>query len=320
MDKALEAAIGAIQKVYGETSIINMGDKPIVLDKAELIHSGSYKLDKALGGGYRKGRLFEIFGPESSGKTTLTLHAMAEAQKIAPVLYVDTENAFDPSYAEALGVNMSQLLISQPDFAEEAFEIIEALVSSGCISLFVLDSIAGLSPKAEMEGDSGAANVGLIARFMGQHLRKVKTLMKKTGTTGIYTNQIRHKIGNIGYGSNETTTGGNALKFFASARLDIRTIKRENEKGFNRVRVRAVKNRLTRPFQEAEFDIVFGRGIDANGEIFDDAVDRGIIEKSGSWYSYGEDRLGQGKANCLELLADNPELFNQIKEKVDAGV
>lgn len=318
-EKKITSAINAIQKVYGSTAIINMGEAPVVIDQSLLIDSGSIKLNEILGGGYRKGRIYEIFGPESSGKTTLALHAMVAAQKHGDVLYVDTENAFDPNYARSLGVDLTKLWVAQPDFAEEAFEIIEAMVATGEISMFVVDSVAGLSPKAEMEGEAGDSNMGLIARFMGQHLRKVKSHMKNTGSVAIYINQIRMKIGTL-YGSPETTTGGNALKFFSSVRIDVRTIKREIEKGYNRTRAKTVKNKLTTPFREAEFDIVFGKGIDRTSELLELAEAAGIVQRSGAWYAYGSDRLGQGKANTVQFLEENKEILDKIKGELNASV
>jgi len=313
-NKALEAALGQIERTYGKGSIMKLGENSVV--EIESISTGSLGLDIALGiGGLPRGRIIEIYGPESSGKTTLALHVAAEAQKAGGVCaFVDAEHALDPVYAKKLGVNVEDLLISQPDAGEQALEIADTLVRSGAVDVLVIDSVAALVPRAELEGDMGDSHVGLQARLMSQALRKLTSSISKSRTTVIFINQIRMKIG-VMYGSPETTSGGNALKFYASVRLDIRRIgqikEREDVVG-NQTRVKVVKNKVAPPFRVVEFDIMYGEGISYLGEIIDLGVKEGIIEKSGSWYSYGNERIGQGRENAKLYLRDNSKIAEEI--------
>ena len=318
--KALAAALGKIEKDFGKGSIMRLGDNNV--EKVEVIPSGSIGLDLALGvGGYPKGRIIEIYGPESSGKTTLAIHAIAEAQKMGGIAaIIDAEHAFDRFYAEKLGVDVDNLLISQPDNGEQALQIADQLISSAAVDIVVIDSVAALTPKAEIEGEMGDNKVGLQARLMSQALRKMTATISKTNTTCIFINQLREKIG-VMFGNPETTTGGNALKFYASVRLDIRkvtTLKDGDEMYGNHVRVKVIKNKVAPPFKKTEFDILFGEGISKTGEILDLAVDNNIIKKSGSWFSYGTSKLAQGRDATLDLLKDNPELCEEIEAKVKA--
>ncbi|MDD4107155.1 MAG: recombinase RecA [Prolixibacteraceae bacterium] len=316
--KALQLTLDKIEKSYGKGSIMRMGDQPI--ENIPAISSGSIALDVALGvGGYPKGRVVEIYGPESSGKTTLAIHAIAEAQKAGGIAaIVDAEHAFDPYYAKKLGVDIEELLISQPDNGEQALEIVDNLVRSGAIDIIVIDSVAALTPKAELEGEMGDSKMGLQARLMSQALRKLTANISKTKTCCIFINQLREKIG-IMFGNPETTTGGNALKFYASVRLDIRRIGQIKEgdevMGVN-VRVRVVKNKVAPPFRKAEFDIMYGEGISKSGEIIDIGVQHNIIKKSGSWFSYGDTKLGQGRETVRNLILDNPELAEELEAKI----
>jgi recombination protein RecA len=319
--KALQLTMEKIEKSYGKGSIMRLGDKPV--DDVAAISSGSIALDLALGiGGYPKGRVIEIFGPESSGKTTLAIHAIAEAQKQGGIAaIIDAEHAFDPGYATKLGVNINELLISQPDNGEQALEIADNLIRSGAIDIIVIDSVAALTPKAEIEGEMGDSKMGLQARLMSQALRKLTASISKTKTCCIFINQLREKIG-VMFGNPETTTGGNALKFYASVRLDIRKIgqlKDGEEVQGNHTRVKVVKNKIAPPFRKAEFDIIFGEGISKTGEIIDLGVELNIIKKSGSWFSYGETKLGQGRESVKALLIDNPELSEEIEKKIIAN-
>ena len=316
--KALQAAMAKIEKDFGKGSIMKLGDEKI--ENVEVIPTGSLALNAALGvGGYPKGRIIEIYGPESSGKTTLAIHAIAEAQKNGGIAaFIDAEHAFDRFYAAKLGVNVDELLISQPDNGEQALEIADQLIRSSAIDILVVDSVAALTPKAEIEGDMGDNKVGLQARRMSQALRKLTSSISKTNTTCIFINQLREKIG-IMFGNPETTTGGNALKFYASVRLDIRrvtTLKDGDTPIGNQVRVKVVKNKVAPPFRKAEFEITFGEGISRTGEIVDLGVDLGIIKKSGSWFSYGETRLGQGRDAVKKIIKDNPELSEEIEAKI----
>jgi len=316
--RVLNTVCERIEKEHGKGSIMRLGDST-KLD-IEVIPTGSLMLDWAIGvGGYPRGRIIEIFGPESSGKTTLAIHAIAEAQKLGGIAaYIDAEHAFDPIYAEKLGVDLNNLYISQPDYGEQALEIADALIRSGAIDVIVIDSVAALTPKAELEGEMGDAKLGLQARLMSQALRKLNANISKTKTCCIFTNQLREKIGVL-FGNPETTTGGNALKFYASVRLDIRKIAqiKEGEEAFGtRVKVKVVKNKLAPPFKSAEFDILFGEGISTIGEVIDIAVEKNIIKKSGTWYSYKDIKLGQGKDNVKSFLKDNPELFNELYKNV----
>lgn len=319
--KALQLTMDKIEKSYGKGSIMRLGDKPV--DDVAAISSGSIALDLALGiGGYPKGRVIEIFGPESSGKTTLAIHAIAEAQKQGGIAaIIDAEHAFDPGYATKLGVNINELLISQPDNGEQALEIADNLIRSGAIDIIVIDSVAALTPKAEIEGEMGDSKMGLQARLMSQALRKLTANISKTKTCCIFINQLREKIG-VMFGNPETTTGGNALKFYASVRVDIRKIgqlKDGEEVQGNHTRVKIVKNKIAPPFRKAEFDIIFGEGISKTGEIIDLGVELNIIKKSGSWFSYGETKLGQGRESVKALLIDNPELAEEIEKKIIAN-
>ena len=316
--KALQATIDKIEKDYGKGTIMKLGDQPQW--DVQVIPSGSVALDHALGiGGYPRGRIIEIYGPESSGKTTLAIHAIAQAQKQGGIAaMVDAEHAFDRSYAKALGVNLETLLISQPDNGEQALEIADNLIRSGAIDIVVIDSVAALTPKAEIEGEMGDNKVGLQARLMSQALRKLTANISKTNTRCIFINQLREKIG-VMFGNPETTTGGNALKFYASVRIDVRRttqLKDGDEALGNRTRVKVVKNKMAPPFKKAEFDIVFGEGISHVGEIVDLGVDYGIITKSGSWFSYGDQKLAQGREATKQLLRDNTELCDEIEAKI----
>ena len=318
--KALEAALGKIEKDFGKGSIMKLGEKTI--EEIEVIPTGSISLNYALGvGGYPKGRIIEIFGPESSGKTTLALHAIAEAQKNGGIAaFIDAEHAFDRFYAEKLGVNTAELFVSQPDNGEQALEIADQLIRSSAVDIVVVDSVAALTPKAEIEGDMGENKVGLQARLMSQALRKLTSTISKTNTTCIFINQLREKIG-VSFGNPETTTGGNALKFYSSVRLDIRkssSIKSGEEICGSLVKVEVVKNKVAPPFRKAEFEISFGEGISKVGEVFNLAVNMDIIKKSGSWFSYNETKLGQGAEVAKGILRDNPELLNELEDKVTA--
>ena len=316
--KALQAAMQKIEKDFGKGSIMKMGDEHV--EDIDVIPTGSLGLDIALGvGGYPKGRIIEIYGPESSGKTTLALHAIAEAQKLGGIAaFIDAEHAFDRFYANNLGVDTDNLLISQPDNGEQALQIADQLISSAAVDIIVIDSVAALTPKAEIEGDMGDNKVGLQARLMSQALRKMTSTISKTNTTCIFINQLREKIG-IMFGNPETTTGGNALKFYASVRIDVRpsTAIKDGEDVLGKLtKVKVVKNKVAPPFRKCEFDIMFGEGISKVGEILDIAVDKEIVKKSGSWFSYGESRLAQGRDAVLKLLKDNPELCEEIEAKV----
>ena len=316
--KALQATIAKIEKDYGKGTIMKMGDQPSL--EVSTIATGSIALDHALGiGGYPRGRVIEIYGPESSGKTTLAIHAIAECQKAGGVAaFIDAEHAFDRFYAEHLGVDIDNLYISQPDNGEQALEIADHLIRSSAIDIIVIDSVAALTPKKEIEGDMGDSSVGLQARLMSQALRKLTSTISKTKTTCIFINQLREKIG-VMFGNPETTTGGNALKFYASVRLDIRkvtTLKDGDQPIGNQVRVKVVKNKVAPPFRKAEFEITFGEGISKVGEIVDLGVEHEIIKKSGSWFSYGDSKLGQGRDATKTLLQDNPELCEEIEAKI----
>jgi recombination protein RecA len=316
--KALQLTMDKIEKGYGKGTIMRMGDK--VVEDVPSISSGSIALDVALGvGGYPRGRVTEIYGPESSGKTTLAIHAIAEAQKVGGIAaFIDAEHAFDRFYAEKLGVDIQNLLISQPDNGEQALEIADHLIRSGAIDIIVIDSVAALTPKAEIEGEMGDSKMGLQARLMSQALRKLAANINKTNTCCIFINQLREKIG-VMFGNPETTTGGNALKFYASVRVDIRRttqIKDGEEIKGNRTRVKIVKNKLAPPFRKAEFDIMYGEGISKAGEIIDLGVDFEVVKKSGSWFSYGDTKLGQGRDAVKQLIKDNPELFEELEKKI----
>lgn len=312
--KMLESALKSIDKAFGKGTLVRLGDKEV--EKIDSISTGSVGLDIALGiGGVPKGRIVEIYGPESSGKTTLTLHIIAECQKKGGVCaFVDAEHALDVKYAANLGVDVDNLYVSQPDFGEQALDIVETLAKSGAIDLVVVDSVAALTPKSEIEGDMGDQHVGLQARLMSQALRKLTGVVHKMGTTVIFINQIRMKIGQMGYGSPETTTGGNALKFYASVRLDIRriaTLKQNDESIGNRAKVKVVKNKVAPPFKVAEFDIMFGEGISKMGELVDYGVKLDIVDKSGSWFSYKDKKLGQGRENAKIYLKENPKVADE---------
>ena len=316
--KALQAAMDRIEKNFGKGSIMKLGDENI--QQIEVIPTGSLGLDVALGvGGYPRGRIIEIYGPESSGKTTLAIHAIAEAQKNGGIAaIIDAEHAFDRFYAQKLGVDVNSLLIAQPDNGEQALEIADQLISSAAVDLVIIDSVAALTPKAEIEGDMGDNKVGLQARLMSQALRKLTATISKTNTTCIFINQLREKIG-VMFGNPETTTGGNALKFYASVRIDIRKstpVKDGEEVLGHLTKVKIVKNKVAPPFRRAEFDIMFGEGISKVGEIIDLGVEHGIIKKSGSWFSYGETKLAQGRDAVKQLLADNPELAEELEAKI----
>ena len=321
--KALQLILDKMDKAYGKGTVMRMGDSAVD-DKIEVIPSGSLELDLALGvGGYPRGRVIEIYGPESSGKTTLAIHAIAEAQKAGGIAaFVDAEHAFDRFYAEKLGVDIGNLLISQPDNGEQALEIAEQLIRSSAIDIVVIDSVAALTPKAELEGDMGDSKMGLQARLMSQALRKLTAAINKTNTTCIFINQLRDKIG-VMFGNPETTTGGNALKFYASVRLDIRRIGQlkdgEEVKG-SQTRVKVVKNKVAPPFRKAEFDIMYGEGISRAGEIIDLGSDLGIVKKSGSWYSYNETKLGQGREAAKDMMRDNPELADELEQLIFAAL
>jgi recombination protein RecA len=319
--KALSAALGQIEKQFGKGAVMRMGDVSAVRD-IEAISTGSLGLDIALGiGGLPRGRVIEIYGPESSGKTTLTLQVIAEAQKLGgTAAFVDAEHALDPAYAEKLGVDVDELLVSQPDTGEQALEITDMLVRSASIDVVVVDSVAALTPKAEIEGDMGDSHMGLQARLMSQALRKLTGNIKRSNTMVIFINQIRMKIG-VMFGNPETTTGGNALKFYSSVRMDIRrigAIKKGDEITGNETRVKVVKNKLAPPFKKAEFQILYGEGISREAELIDLGVQHGFVEKSGAWYSYGEDRIGQGKDNVREFLKANPDIAADIENKLRA--
>ncbi len=318
--KALQLTLDKLDKTYGKGTVMKMGDKAV--EEVETISSGSLGLDLALGvGGYPRGRIIEIYGPESSGKTTLTLHAIAEAQKAGGIAaFIDAEHAFDRHYAEKLGVDIENLIISQPDNGEQALEIAENLIRSGAIDIVVIDSVAALTPKSEIEGEMGDSKMGLHARLMSQALRKLTGTISKTHCTVFFINQLREKIG-VMFGNPETTTGGNALKFYASVRLDIRRASQikdgENVVG-NRTKVKVVKNKVAPPFKTAEFDIMYGEGISKTGEILDLAVEFEVIKKAGSWFSYGETKLGQGRDAVKALIKDNPELADEVELKIKA--
>ena len=321
--KALQLVLDKMDKTYGKGTVMRMGDSAVD-EGIGVIPTGSLGLDIALGiGGYPRGRVIEIYGPESSGKTTLTLHAIAEAQKAGGLAaFIDAEHAFDRYYAEKLGVDVENLIISQPDNGEQALEIADNLIRSGAIDIIVIDSVAALTPKAEIEGEMGDSKMGLQARLMSQALRKLTGTINKTKCTCIFINQLREKIG-VMFGNPETTTGGNALKFYASVRLDIRRasqIKTGDEATGNHVRVKVVKNKVAPPFRQAEFDIMFGEGISKVGEILDVGVEKGIVQKSGSWYSYNDSKLGQGRDAVKDLLKDNPELSEELEEKIKEAI
>ncbi|OGT23418.1 MAG: recombinase RecA [Gammaproteobacteria bacterium RIFCSPLOWO2_02_FULL_38_11] len=315
--KALDAAISQIEKQFGKGSVMRLGDSAAV--KVETISTGSLALDAALGGGLPRGRVVEIYGPESSGKTTLTLQVIAECQKKGgAAAFIDAEHALDPIYAEKLGVNVSDLLISQPDTGEQALEITDMLVRSGGVDIVVIDSVAALTPKAEIEGEMGDSHMGLQARLMSQALRKLTGNIKRSNTLVVFINQIRMKIG-VMFGNPETTTGGNALKFYASVRLDIRrvgAIKKGEEVIGSETRVKVVKNKVAPPFRQAMFEILYGEGISREGEIIDLGVEHGIVEKSGAWYSFGKERIGQGKDNTRAYLKENPKIAKVIEDKI----
>jgi recombination protein RecA len=316
--KALELTLGKLEKTYGKGVVMKLGEK--VVEDIASIPTGSINLDLALGiGGYPRGRVIEIYGPESSGKTTLTIHAIAEVQKQGGVAaFIDAEHAFDSSYASALGVDVDNLYISQPDNGEQALEIADHLISSGAVDLVGIDSVAALTPKSEIEGEMGDSKMGLHARLMSQALRKLTATISKTNCTVIFINQIRMKIG-VMFGNPETTTGGNALKFYSSVRLDIRrigAIKNGEDIIGNRTRVKVVKNKVAPPFRKVEFDIMFGAGISRSGEVLDKAVDLDIVKKAGSWFSYGDTKLGQGRDAVKQMIADNPELSEEIETKI----
>jgi len=324
-DKALETALGQIERAFGKGSIMKLGKDGVVVEIGS-VSTGSLGLDIALGiGGFPKGRVIEIYGPESSGKTTLALHTIAESQKTGGVCaFIDAEHALDPTYAKKLGVDIEELLISQPDTGEQALEIADTLVRSGAVSVLVIDSVAALTPRAELEGDMGDSLPGLQARLMSQALRKLTGSISKSNCMIIFINQIRMKIG-VMYGSPETTTGGNALKFYSSVRIDIRRaaqIKERDEVIGNETRCKVVKNKVAPPFRQVEFDIMYGEGISKTGELIDLGVKAGIVEKAGSWYSYGDERMGQGRENAKKFLIENIEIANIIEQKIrdDSGI
>ena len=319
--KALEAALGQIEKQFGKGSVMKLGDYTAM--NVEAIPTGALSLDIALGiGGITRGRIIEVFGPESSGKTTLALHLIAEAQKMGgEAAFIDAEHALDPVYAKHLGVNIDELIVSQPDTGEQALEIAEALVRSGALDIIVVDSVAALVPKAEIDGDMGDAHVGLQARLMSQALRKLAGVINKSKCVIVFINQLREKVG-VMFGNPETTPGGRALKFYSSVRLDIRrveSLKQDGEVIGNRTRVKVVKNKVAPPFREAEFDIIYGKGISKEGNILDAAVNLDIVEKSGSWFSYNGDRIGQGRENVKDYLAKNPKVAEEIEGKIRAN-
>jgi recombination protein RecA len=317
--KALQLTLDKLDKAYGKGTVMRMNDE--ALEEVEAISSGSLSLDAALGvGGYPRGRVTEIYGPESSGKTTLTLHAIAECQKSGGIAaFIDAEHAFDRYYAQSLGVDIDELIVSQPDHGEQALEIADNLIRSGAVDIVVIDSVAALTPKSEIEGEMGDSKMGLHARLMSQALRKLTASISKTQSTVIFINQLREKIG-VMFGNPETTTGGNALKFYASVRLDIRrsTQIKDSQGGINgnRTRVKVVKNKVAPPFKTVEFDILYGKGISKNGELLDLGVEEEIIQKSGSWFSYGDTKLGQGRDSVIKLLEDNIELAEEIEDKI----
>ena len=320
--KALDSALAQIERQFGKGSIMKLGGEHVMRD-IEATSTGSLGLDIALGiGGLPKGRIIEIYGPESSGKTTLTLHCVAEEQKKGGICaFVDAEHALDPQYAKKLGVNLEELLISQPDTGEQALEIVDTLVRSGAISMVVIDSVAALTPKSELEGDMGDSNVGVQARLMSQAMRKLTGSISRSNCMVIFINQIRMKIG-VMFGSPETTTGGNALKFYSSVRLDIRrigAIKDRDEVVGNATRVKVVKNKVAPPFKQVEFDIMYGEGISKTGELLDLGVKAGVVEKSGAWFSYGDERMGQGRENSKQYLKDNPKIALEIEDKIRAS-
>ncbi|EAK6620108.1 recombinase RecA [Campylobacter jejuni] len=317
--KSLDAALKSLDKTFGKGTILRLGDKEV--EQIDSIGTGSVGLDLALGiGGVPKGRIIEIYGPESSGKTTLTLHIIAECQKAGGVCaFIDAEHALDVKYAKNLGVNTDDLYVSQPDFGEQALEIVETIARSGAVDLIVVDSVAALTPKAEIEGDMGDQHVGLQARLMSQALRKLTGIVHKMNTTVIFINQIRMKIGAMGYGTPETTTGGNALKFYASVRLDVRkvaTLKQNEEPIGNRVKVKVVKNKVAPPFRQAEFDVMFGEGLSRESELIDYGVKLDIVDKSGAWFSYKDKKLGQGRENSKAFLKENPEIADEITKAI----
>jgi len=319
-EKALEAALAQIDRNFGKGSVMRLGDE--TRQPVEVISTGSTALDVALGiGGLPKGRIIEVYGPESSGKTTVALHAVASAQRAGGIAaFIDAEHALDPDYAKKLGVDTDALLVSQPDTGEQALEIADMLIRSGALDIIVIDSVAALVPKAEIEGEMGDSHVGLQARLMSQALRKITGALSTSGTTAIFINQLREKIG-VFFGSPETTTGGKALKFYASVRLDIRrieTLKEGTESVGNRTRVKVVKNKMAPPFKQAEFDILYGVGISREGGLIDMGVEHGLVKKSGSWFTYEGDQLGQGKENARKFLIDNPDLSDEIEKKIFA--
>ncbi len=317
-DKALELALAQIDKQYGKGSVMRLGEEGRV--PIEVIQTGAIALDVALGiGGLPRGRVIEVYGPESSGKTTVALHAVANAQRNGGIAaFIDAEHALDPDYAQKLGVDTDALLVSQPDTGEQALEIADMLIRSGALDILVIDSVAALVPRAEIEGEMGDSHVGLQARLMSQALRKMTGAMSNSGTTAIFINQLREKIG-VMFGSPETTTGGKALKFYASVRLDVRrieTLKDGGEPVGNRTRVKVVKNKVAPPFKQAEFDILYGKGISREGSLIDMGVDQGILRKSGAWYTYEGDQLGQGKENARKFLLENPDIANEIEKRI----
>ena len=317
-EKSLDAALAQIERAFGKGSVMRLGDETRV--PIEVIPTGSIALDIALGiGGLPRGRVVEIYGPESSGKTTVALHAVANAQRAGGIAaFIDAEHALDPDYAQKLGVDTDALLVSQPDTGEQALEIADMLVRSGALDILVIDSVAALVPRAEIEGEMGDSHVGLQARLMSQALRKMTGALSNTGTTAIFINQLREKIG-VMFGSPETTTGGKALKFYASVRLDVRRIETLKDGGDavgNRTRVKVVKNKVAPPFKQAEFDIIYGQGISREGSLIDVGVEQGIVRKSGAWYTYEGDQLGQGKENARAFLRDNPDLANEIEKRI----
>lgn len=320
--KALQLTLDKIEKSYGKGTIMKLGDNPI--EDMEVIPTGSIGLDIALGvGGLPRGRIIEVYGPESSGKTTLAIHAIAEAQKLGGIAaFIDAEHAFDRFYAQKLGVDIENLLISQPDYGEQALEIADSLIRSGAIDIIVIDSVAALTPKSEIEGEMGENKVGLQARLMSQALRKLTGTINKTGATCIFINQLREKIG-VMFGNPETTTGGNALKFYSSVRIDIRRTSqiKDGETALgNHVKIKVVKNKVAPPFRTAELDIIFGEGFSKSGEIVDLGVEYEIIKKSGSWFSYGDTKLGQGREAVKQLIRDNPELSDELEMKIKAAL